>query len=328
MLNKAKVVIYKVNNEADLTPEVKSILDALDWKEIVFPGAKVSIKLNLASIYPETLKASNTDIRIVRAVCKIILERTNNITLVESDGMRFSAEEAFEINGIYALAEELGVTVFNLSKDVQIFHCHPLLEDFGLPRFLIENTDVFITLPVLKTHALTVFTGALKNQWGCIPRRDRILLHKHVHELIPILNKILKPRIAIMDGIWGMEGRGPTSGKPRYMGVILGSRFPASLDATAIRLIGLDPYRVRHVVLSAGEDLGPIAENEIYLEGNFEDFEELKTQFEPAHLDWAVRWMNKLSRHHFFVHGFLLNPKVFRMGKRIVQLFRDIGIVK
>jgi len=319
-----KVVILPVN-ERTITRAVKKIMLALGWADVVSPDSKVVIKLNLSSISPETQKASNTDCAVIKRVCQVLRQRTQNIILVESDGMRYSAEEAFEKNGIYQLAEEADVEVRNLSKEPQVYGVHPLLEDFGLPRLLLEETDVFITLPVLKTHALTVFTGALKNQWGCIPRYDRILLHKHIDELIPILNKLFKPQIVIMDGIWGMEGRGPTSGKPRYMGVILGSCHPASLDATAMRLIGLDPYTARHVVLSAGEELGTIDADKIEIEG---DFEELKTQFEPARLDWAVHWMNELSRYPFFVHQILLNPWIFRAGKGAVRLLRSIGIVR
>jgi uncharacterized protein (DUF362 family) len=320
----ASVVLRKAN-ESSVETTIREILEALHWQDIIQPDSRVNIKLNLSSINPETLQASNTDPAIIRVVSRTFQERTSNITLVESDGMRYSAEEAFEKNGIYQLADELGVEVRNLSREPQIYGVHRLLEGFGLPSLLLEETDVFITLPVVKTHALTVFSGALKNQWGCIPRYDRILLHKHLDELIPVLNKFFKPQLAIMDGIWGMEGRGPTSGKPRYMGVVLGSRYPASLDATAMRLIGLDPYSSRHVVLSAGEELGPIDEDKIQIDG---DFGGLKTQFEPAHLDWAVRWMNEFSRYPFFVHKILLNRWLFRVSKSLVKALRSVGVVR
>lgn len=314
-----------MTDDDDILQSVIDIMESCNWISITPPNGHVVVKLNLSSIQPSTLRASNTDRRIVRAVCQVLQSMTPRITLVEADGMRYPAEDAFEKSGIYQLAEEMGVEVRNLSKEPQVYGVHPLLEGFGLPRLLLEETDVFITLPVLKTHALTVFTGALKNQWGCIPRYDRILLHKHIDKLVPILNKLFKPQIVIMDGIWGMEGRGPTSGKPRHMGVILGSRFPASLDATAMRLIGLNPYTAKHVVLSAGEELGPIDEDKIEVDG---DFEGLKTEFEPARLDWAVRWMNELSRYPFFVHHILLNQWIFRAGKGAVRLLRSIGVVR
>ena len=59
-----------------------------------------------------------------------------------------------------------------------------------------------------------MFTGALKNQWGCIPRYDSILLHKHLHELIAAVNAIRPVTLALMDGLVGMQGRGPINGYP------------------------------------------------------------------------------------------------------------------
>lgn len=319
------VAIRECNKTNSIENAINKILTKLHWESIISQNARVVVKLNLSNIDKKYIKASNTDPEIVRSVCKILKQRTDNLILVESDGIRYSAEEAFEKSGIYQIAEEINLKVCNLSREPQVYGLHPLLEDFGLPRLLIEETDVFVTLPVLKTHALTTFTGALKNQWGCIPRHDRILLHKSIHELIPIINKLLKPQICIMDGIWAMEGRGPTSGKPRHLGVILGSRHPASLDATAMRLVGLNPYTAKHIFLASGEELGSIEEKNIEVDG---DFDLLKTNFEPAHLDWAIRWMNELSRYPLFVHYILENQSIFEVGKATVKTLRSIGVVR
>ena len=88
----------------------------------------------------------------------MILERTSRITVVESDGSRYPAEAAFENNGVYSLAAELGLKVLNLSKDELVEMPDPRLKGFGMARTWLE-ADVFVTLPVLKTHATTVFTG-------------------------------------------------------------------------------------------------------------------------------------------------------------------------
>src|SRR5438105_8856215 len=98
-----------------------------------------------------------------------------------------------------------------------------------MPSVLLE-ADVFITLPVLKTHSLTYFTGALKNQWGCVPHYNRILLHKWLDPLLVSLQSLLRPELAIMDGIVGMEGRGPVNGKPRRLDLALASRDAVALD--------------------------------------------------------------------------------------------------
>ena len=177
----------------------------------------------------------------MRAVCQVLRERTDRVTVVESDGARYKAETAFENNGVYRIADELGLKVVNLSQDELVEVDDPRMTGFGLARTWLE-ADAFITLPVLKTHATTVFTGAIKNQWGCVPRYDRILLHKYLHELVGDLNKLRPVTLALMDGMVGMQGRGPINGYPINLNVLLASRDPVALDATGMRLIGLDPH--------------------------------------------------------------------------------------
>src|SRR5208282_6242527 len=120
-------------------------------------------------------------------------------------------------------------------------------------------------------HATTVFTGALKNQWGCIPRYDRILLHKYLQELIGQVNAIRPVSLALMDGLVGMQGRGPINGYPINLNVLLASRDPVALDATAMRLIGLEPRSSRHIIHAEERALGTLATNEITVDGPFAD---------------------------------------------------------
>jgi len=55
------------------------------------------------------------------------------------------------------------------------------------------------------------------------------------------LNTLIRPRLSIMDGVIAMEGNGPRGGKPKKLGVLLFSNDPIAIDATASRIIDLDP---------------------------------------------------------------------------------------
>ena len=57
-----------------------------------------------------------------------------------------------------------------------------------------------------------------------------------------------------MDGIEAMEGNGPRGGTPRKMNVLLFSTDPIALDATACRLMNLDPALV--LTNQAGMEMG------------------------------------------------------------------------
>ena len=308
------VVYVRRANRNDLLPTVRELMESCRWEELVPKGGSVVIKPNLCTDRLEQIHTANTSIGILRAVCEVLLDRTSRITIVESDGARYPAEAAFENNGVYALTGELGLQVQNLSKDVLVEMADPRLKGFGMARSWLE-ADAFVTLPVLKTHATTVFTGALKNQWGCIPRYDRILLHKYLHELIATVNAIRPVTLALMDGLVGMQGRGPINGYPINLNVLVASRDPVALDATAMRLIGLEPATSRHVAHAEKIGLGYSSEPEIDVDG---PFTELRTTVEPAIEDWAIKLMNRVARSPFITKHLLLNDTVFYPVRRMV----------
>lgn len=320
---KAKVVFRGVR--ADNVPAVvRECMEACGWEELVPRGATVVIKPNLCTADPEKSGMSNTDPRITAAVCEVLRTRAGRIYLGESDGLREKARESFKANGYVELAQKLGVELVSFSEVHWVKVDCPPAGDIELPRLLLE-ADVLITLPVLKTHALTYFTGSLKNQWGCLPQYNRILLHKHLDPLLATLHRVLKPRLAIMDGIVGMEGRGPTNGKPRRMDLILASRDAVALDVTAMRLVGLDPLRAHHIVLAAEQGLGRIRVEDIETDG---DWKKHQTQFEPAILDKAIAVMNYMSRYRWFVKYMLERDYIFYPIRSAVQFLRRVGVVE
>ena len=152
----------------DLLPTVRELMESCRWTELIKSGGSVVIKPNLCTERPEQIHTANTSIGVLRAVCEVLRERTTRITIVESDGARYPAEAAFENNGVYALAAELGLKVVNLSKDELVEMPDPRLKGFGMARTWLE-ADAFVTLPVLKTHATTVFTGRLEEPMGLHP---------------------------------------------------------------------------------------------------------------------------------------------------------------
>jgi len=320
---KSRVVLRSTKGR-NIRDAVWECMHACGWEDLVPKGASVLVKPNLCTAVAEKAASSNTDPEVAAAVCEMLLSRTPNVMLGESDGLRQKADEAFAVSGYVELAKRLGVRLVNLSTtEWKPVHCPPagMVE---LPRVLLE-ADVFITLPVLKTHALTYFTGAIKNQWGCLPQYNRILLHKHLDRLLATLHAVLRPTLAVMDGIIAMEGRGPANGKPRRMDVVLASRDSVALDATAMRLVGLDPGRARHVVLTAERGLGRMGSEEIAVDG---EWARHATCFEAAVLDKAIAAMNYMSRFRWFVTYMLERDYIFYPIRGAVQVLRKVGVVE
>jgi uncharacterized protein (DUF362 family) len=307
----------KKGNPADIEETLKN---CFNFEALIPRGAKVTVKVNLSTPFAENAEGSNTAPEILEAVCRILKERTDHITVGESDGMRYSTLDAFEVSGYVSILEKYGLSPTNFSEDEWVDVGEALIKGWGIPKTLLD-ADVVITLPVLKTHATTVFTGALKNQFGCYPQHNRILLHPHLDETIVLMNKLLKPGLAIMDGIVAMEGRGPINGVPRRLDLILASEDPVALDSTAMRFVGLDPYTSGHVVMAAQQGLGRIDEADILING---DFEKYKVDFLPAEKDFPIRLLGYISHSKFLTERLILNPEAFYPLRRVAVNFRTV----
>lgn len=128
----------------------------------------------------------------------------------------------------------------------------------------VLDAGTVINMPKLKTHILTLYTGALKNIFGIIPGLLKTHLHKqfcHPYDFavfIAQLNRIFQPDLHIMDAVIGMEGNGPTSGIPRPIGCILASTDPAALDAAAVFMLGIKPADVPHIRFAGEMGIGCI----------------------------------------------------------------------
>jgi uncharacterized protein (DUF362 family) len=299
-------------------------MEFCEWQRWVPRDGAVVLKPNLCTAVPDLIEASNTTLAVTAAVCEVLIERTKRVSIVEADHMRQKTEDVFEATGYRELERKYGVALVNLSKTPSVnCRCEPVGE-IPLPRMLVE-CDAFISIPVLKTHALTYFTGVLKNQWGCVPGYlDRIQHHGAIHELLSTLHRILQPRFAIMDGIVGMEGRGPVAGRARRLDVILASQDGVALDATCMRLVGLEPTLSKHVVIAAQQRLGRIRSEEIEVDG---DWRKHATQFEPAPRDRLNTLMFKFSRYRWFTEHILGNDAVYYPVRALVKLLRRVGIV-
>jgi len=318
MSNK-NVVIRSIRNES-VESIVRYIFEKFEYETAIPQGAKVAVKVNLSTPFAENADGSNTDPRLLDAVCKVLKERTDNIIVGESNGMRYDTLEAFKVTGYIEVLKKYGLEPTNFSEDEWVDTGHKLINGWGLSKKLLD-ADVFITLPVLKTHATTVFTGSLKNQFGCYPQHNRILLHPKLDDVLVLINQILKPRFCIMDGIVAMEGRGPINGEPRELDLILGSDDPVALDSTAMRLVGLDPYTSGHIKKAAKAGVGEIVAERIDIDG---DFEGNKCKFKPADKDLPIKLLGAISHSRFLTEKLILNPEAFFPLRNAAVVFRDM----
>jgi len=205
---------------------------------------------------------ANTSINVTRAVIEEVLryERRAEVRIIESDSFAKRIERAFEKLGYRQLEDEYQarnceVSLVNLSKEPAV--TLPLnglyFKEIELPRILLEPRYL-ISAAKAKTHQITRITGVLKNQFGCLPERNKAVYHRHIDEVVVDVNKAIRPDLCIVDGIVGMEG--VYRGRLRKIGVLLCGYEPASVDATLSRLMGFDPSKITHIGLAEKHGLG------------------------------------------------------------------------
>ena len=125
------------------------------------------------------------------------------------------------------------------------------LKRLYLPAAVLR-ADFVVSMPKLKTHHWAGVTLSLKNMFGIVPGHcygwpKNILHWAGISKSILDLNSTVRPDFAIVDGIVGMEGNGPTQGQPKASGVLVMGDDPVAVDATCARVMGLVPERIDYL---------------------------------------------------------------------------------
>ncbi len=133
----------------------------------------------------------------------------------------------------------------------------------------------------MKTHHWAGVTLSMKNMFGIMPGSyygwpKNVLHWAGINQSIFDINATIKPHFAIVDGIIGMQGDGPIMGDPKNSGLLVMGRSLPAVDATCARLMGIDPYKVPHLI-AANHQLGTISKRFIQQRG--ENLSLLKTNY-------------------------------------------------
>jgi uncharacterized protein (DUF362 family) len=180
--------------------------------------------------------------------------------------------EYFAQTGMAGVAERTGARlVFFHTGEYRVFRPeNPALpETLGISEHVYQ-ADVVINVPIPKTHFNTLITITLKNMKGCLRPVDKKTFHEmDLNAALGAMNTITAPLVTVhlLDGTIGYEGMGPGAADPFPWGVVAASTDPVALDATACRLMGLDPAHVRLVQACAKLGVGAWKASEVEVVG-------------------------------------------------------------
>ncbi|MBZ9632731.1 DUF362 domain-containing protein [Clostridium sp. FP1] len=212
--------------------------------KLIPKDSKVLLKPNMLSIENKESPVV-THYVVFEAVIRIIMEYSNDISFGDSPGFGDSRKAA-ERCGLMEVANRYGVKFEDFKESVHVKLDNSILcKSWDIAKAAFE-ADVVISLPKLKTHAMAYYTGAVKNQFGCIPGTQKATWHTRMPDannfckMLLDLNTAVGTNFAILDGIIAMEGNGPKSGNAYKMNTLIMGKSLTAVDSTAVRLIGYD----------------------------------------------------------------------------------------
>lgn len=255
----AKVEESSRNTKEEVYSAVKRAMEYAGWKNYIKKNEETLLKVNMCWA-DYLLPGMCTSPWVLGAVIEVIQDYVGKIYIGEGLAAAFqSFKRGAKINRWDRVCREYGVRLVDLSKDEYV---DVDLAELGIPFPVVISKkclDVpnLITLPLMKTHSVVGFTGALKNQFG-ISFGKRIKYHLHLDQVIAGINKTVKPNFAVMDATIGMEGNGPADGIPKEKNLVLASGDLVALDATACRIMRINPESIGYIKLAGEIGLGTL----------------------------------------------------------------------
>lgn len=245
----------------DPAANVRAAIEALGgMAAFVKRGHTVAIKPNmLTARAPEY--AVTTNPQVVAALVTMAYEAGAKDVVV-FDRPTAPPRNVYEVSGIAAAVNAVDGRMKILSdRDFERIEIPEgrLLTSWPLavPAF---DADVFINVPIAKTHGLAGLTMSMKNLMG-IMGSTRGLIHQDFHVKIVDVNTLVRPHLVVLDACRILTAHGPSGGDLRDVRqtrqVIAGTN-QASVDAYGTTLFGMRPTDLAYLRNAGARGIGEI----------------------------------------------------------------------
>ena len=256
-------------------------------------GKRILLKPNLVEPH-SNFAHINTHPRVIQAVAESFLQfGASKVIVAEGAGHRRDSLLVLEESGLADVLYEDKIPFRDLNSGpvvkIKNFNGKSKLGDLILPKELLL-ADFVVSMPKMKTHHWAGVTLAMKNMFGVMPGiaygwPKNVLHWAGITQSILDINATVKPHLAIVDGIVGMEGDGPIMGDPVKSNVLVMGRNLPAVDATCARIMGINPEKIPYLKHASGR-LGSIKRSNIEQRG--ESISSVQKEFKlfdyiPAH---------------------------------------------
>lgn len=278
----------------DLDVVCAAVSATLDKLGFALPhGQTVLIKPNVMS-QNRPQQHTVTHYSVVAALCRLLTDNGCRVQIGDSEAFfeRGMTRKAFRVTRLEQVAARYGACLVPFEEQplVEVTTGLEWLPRLYLPRALLD-ADMVINAPKLKSHSGLRLSGALKNMFGCVPGGLKQRIHAlaandfDLSDAILEIHRRVRPAVAVMDAVVGLDGGPAAIGRPVKVGQILAATNPAALDVVACRIVGYEPAEVS--TLDRAQASGMIRD--------FDDVEVLGT-VEPRHFKRLVKGPIALSK--------------------------------
>ena len=272
----SRVAIVRGTDPPDMTVRAMEMVDAA---KAVSADKPVLIKPNyIDASHPST--GITTDARVIEGVVAFLKKHdVKEIIIGEGAGMGDTLD-AFKIGGVDDVARRWKVRMVDLNKDEFVEVHLPnarTLKKVKIARTALEST--IVSVPKLKPHRWAGVTLSLKNMMGAMAPKGS--MHGHLSQNIVDLASVIKPSIAVIDGIIAGEGH-ETSGNPVEMNLVIAGTDPVAVDAVGATVMGIPLEYVKHLSLAEECGLGTCHLEQIQVLG--EPIEKVRRRFRTSFL--------------------------------------------
>ncbi len=232
-------------------------------------GRRVLLKPNAGRVAPPG-SGIVTHPEVVAAAIDFFREAGAEVAVGESPIVGVDVQEAFAAAGVTAVAGRRGCPLIDMDRRPCVEVIVPagrIVHSLKVCPEALEY-DFVVSVPVMKRHMHTGVTLAVKNMKGCLWRRSKVELHmlpaldgcpdKPLDVAIADMASVLRPHLAVVDGTVGMEGLGPSAGRPKPLDAVVAGADAFAADAVACQLMGTAAEDIPHLRLGAERGYGTI----------------------------------------------------------------------